>query len=89
MEWIALLQWPAMLTTVVATYLVASKEKRWRNVSFWCYIVSNLLWVAWGLKDHAVALIVLQFVLAALNIRGVLKTDPSHSPKEGQPAEKF
>ena len=75
MQWLTWLQWPAMATTVLATYLVASHSEVRRNISFWCYLASNALWVAWGLHDHAPALIALQFALAALNIRGVLKTE--------------
>jgi hypothetical protein len=74
-DWVAWLQWPAMATTVIATYLVASQTPPRRYISFWCYLVSNALWVAWGFNDHALALIVLQFILAGLNIRGVWKTE--------------
>jgi hypothetical protein len=71
-EW---LQWPAMVITVVATYLVASTNVWKRNLSFWCYLTGNVLWIAWGVHDGAPALIALQIVLAMLNIRGVLKTE--------------
>ncbi len=64
-----------MATTVIATYLVASRSSLRRNISFWCYLISNALWIAWGLHDHALALIALQVALAALNIRGLFKTE--------------
>ena len=64
-----------MATTVIATYLIASRDAVRRNISFWCYLLSNALWVAWGIHDQAWALITLQFALAALNIRGVFKTE--------------
>jgi hypothetical protein len=76
MEWIALIQWPAMVATVVAAWLVASPGKRRRMAGFWVFIVSNVLWVVWGWHDDAHALIALQVALAALNIRGVLKNEP-------------
>jgi len=82
MEWIALIQWPAMVATVVAAWLVASRGKRRRMVGFWVFILSNVLWVVWGWYAHAHALIALQVALAALNIRGVLKNEPD----EGQQA---
>jgi hypothetical protein len=75
MEWIPYLQWPAMVATVIATYFVASKSPTKRHLSFWLYMVSNVLWIAWGLKDGATALIVLQIILAGLNIRGMVKTN--------------
>jgi len=78
-EWIDWLQWPAMLATVLAAWLVASNSKTRRNVGFWVFLVSNLLWTAWGWHDGAYALIALQAALAALNIRGVYKTDPKPS----------
>ena len=70
------LQWPAMLVTVLAAWLVASSSKRRRNIGFWTFLGSNALWIAWGWQAQAVALVVLQLALAAMNIRGAFKTDP-------------
>jgi hypothetical protein len=77
MKWINLLQWPAMLVTLSAAWLVASQRKSKRNWGFWLFILSNLLWIAWGLYDHAYALIALQMGLALLNIRGAVKSQAS------------
>jgi hypothetical protein len=74
-EVLSLLQWPAMAVTVTAAWLVASSHKHKRHWGFWVYLLSNLLWVAWGLHAQAYALIALQFCLAAMNIRGARKTD--------------
>jgi hypothetical protein len=73
MNWINLLQWPAMLVTVAAAWLVASQRKFKRNWGFWLFLLSNVLWVIWGLHDGAYALILLQVCLALLNIRGAMK----------------
>jgi hypothetical protein len=70
------MQWPAMVTTLVAAWLVASQSKRKRSWGFWCFIVSNVLWVVWGWHDGAYALIALQFGLLALNVRGAKKNNP-------------
>jgi hypothetical protein len=70
-----LLQWPAMAVTVAASWLVASRREGRRNAGFWLFLLSNVLWVAWGLHAGAKALIALQFCLAALNIRGAKKTE--------------
>ena len=75
MDIVDLLQWPAMLTTAAAAWLVASRSARRRATGFWCFLASNALWVLWGLHDHAYALVGLQFCLAAINIRGVYKND--------------
>ena len=77
MDYLDLIQWPAMLATVIAAWLVASQNKRKREHGFWVFLASNALWVIWGLHDHAYALISLQVALAALNIRGALKNDPA------------
>jgi len=68
-----LVQWPAMVVTVTAAWFVASSNKSRRNVGFWLYLVSNVLWVAWGVHTKAYALILLQFCLAIMNIRGERK----------------
>ncbi len=73
MDWLNAIQWPALVVTVIAAWLVASQRKLKRNWGFWLFLLSNLLWIAWGLHDHAYALIFLQLCLAFLNIRGTQK----------------
>jgi hypothetical protein len=73
MGWVDSIQWPAMVVTVVAAWFVASQRKFKRNWGFWLFLLSNVLWIAWGLYDHAFALILLQVCLGILNIRGALK----------------
>ena len=75
MDLIGLVQWPAMATTVLASWLVASQRKNHRQWGFWVFLLSNVLWVVWGWHDHAYALVVLQFALALLNFRGVAKNE--------------
>ena len=71
-----LLQWPAMLVTIVSSWLTASSAKERREWGFRLFLVSNVLWVGWGWHDGAWALVALQFVLAAMNIRGMRRNDP-------------
>ena len=79
MDSIDLVQWPAMILTAAAAWLVGSLSKIKRNVGFWVFLASNILWVIWGVYAHAYALVVLQVVLAVLNLRGVQKNDPDSS----------
>jgi hypothetical protein len=76
MNYINLIQWPAMVLTVLAAWLVGSQRKTRRNVGFWVFLLSNVLWVVWGSYANAYALVLLQVCLAALNIRGAHKNDP-------------
>lgn len=69
------LQWPAMVATITAAWMVGSSSKRRRAGGFWIFLVSNVLWVIWGFVTSAYALIVLQFFLAATNIRGARKNE--------------
>jgi hypothetical protein len=71
-----LVQWPAMVVTVVAAWLVGSRSRRQREAGFWCFLLSNVLWIIWGVHDDAYALVVLQVALAILNIRGAHKNEP-------------
>lgn len=75
MDYLDLVQWPAMAVTVAAAWLVASRSAHKRAIGFWCFLASNVLWVTWGAHDRAWALVGLQFFLAALNIRGVRKNE--------------
>lgn len=70
-----LVQWPAFAASLVAAYLVGSSAKGRRNAGFWVFLLSNLLWVVWGVHTQAWALIALQVGLAALNVRGLFKTE--------------
>lgn len=74
---LSLIQWPAFAASLAAAWLVASTDKHRRNIGFWIFLLSNVLWVAWGLHTSAWALIALQVCLAALNIRGLFKNEKS------------
>ena len=84
MDWIDLLQWPAMLLTLLAAWWIGSRQPRRRRTGFCCFMGSNVLWVVWGWHTGAWALIVLQFCLCAMNLRGWKKNTSSHPerPKE-------
>jgi hypothetical protein len=76
MDYLDLVQWPAMVVTILAAWLVASRSIRKRTIGFWVFLLSNVLWTVWGWHQQAYALVVLQVALAAMNIRGVQRNDP-------------
>lgn len=65
-----LVQWPAMLVTIVASWFVSSSVQRRREIGFWLFLLSNVLWVLWGLHAQAHALVAMQVCLAVMNMRG-------------------
>jgi hypothetical protein len=73
MEPLDLLQWPAMATTLIAAWLVASTSARRRKQGFYWFSASNGLWAVWGLYAGAYALVLMQVGLFALNVRGMVK----------------
>ncbi len=75
MDWLNALQWPAMAVTLLGAWLVASKSEARRAWGFWVYLASNALWIGWGWYTGGWALVVLQFGLVAMNVRGALKND--------------
>jgi hypothetical protein len=64
-----------MVITVLAAYLVGSRSAKKRAVGFWVFLASNVAWIVWGFHAEAYALIVLQFALAAINIRGAHRNE--------------
>ncbi len=64
-----------MLVTVTAAWYVASRLKARRRLGFWLFLLSNILWVVWGLHAKAYALVLLQGCLAIMNIRGERRTE--------------
>jgi len=79
MEWLDLVQWPAMAVTLLAAWLVASSRKGRRRLGFWVFLLSNALWIGWGLYTSAWALVMLQLGLAGMNIRGEKQNEPAAS----------
>jgi hypothetical protein len=77
MNVIDLVQWPAMAVTLLAGWMVGSRSTRRRAIGFWLFILSNVLWIVWGVSERAWALIVLQVGLFAMNVRGAKKNDAS------------
>jgi len=71
------IQWPAMILTAVAAWLVGSQSRRKRNIGFWLFLLSNALWMVWGWHSQAYALVLLQVCLAAINVRGAQRNDPT------------
>ncbi|MFX1679924.1 hypothetical protein PV762_11850 [Mitsuaria sp. CC2] len=69
------LQWPAMVITLVAAWLVGARSARRRTWGFWMFVFSNVLWCIWGASTQSYALIVLQVGLFVLNLRGVRKNE--------------
>jgi hypothetical protein len=72
---IDLLQWPAMLVTLCAAFLVGARHTKRRIVGFYTFILSNILWIVWGVHDEAWALIALQAGLCAMNVRGIVRNE--------------
>lgn len=77
MNYIDMVQWPAMAVTVLAAWLIGSQQPRRRMLGFWCFIFSNVLWVVWGTHANAWALVILQLCLGAMNLRGSKKNQAS------------
>lgn len=71
-----IIQWPAMVVTIAAAWAAASHIQLRRRIGFWLFLLSNILWVTWGVQANAHALIVLQVFLAFTNIRGARNNDP-------------
>jgi len=84
LEYLDLLQWPAMLVTVIAAWLVAPQAKRRREAGFWMFLPSNALWNVWAWHDRAYALFALQLALPALNVRGAYKNEPEATATAGK-----
>jgi hypothetical protein len=74
-DYLGFIQWPAMVASIVAAWLVGAQSKGRRQAGFWCFLASNALWIAWGWHTQAWALIVLQLALIVLNVRGARKNE--------------
>lgn len=75
MDYLNHVQWLAMVVTIAAAWLIGSRTKRKRQIGFWLFLVSNVLWITWGWYARAFALVIMQIALAIMNIRGAYKND--------------
>ena len=75
MDYIDLLQWPAMVVTIVAAWLVASQSKRKSTIGFWVFLASNVLWSVWG-WHRAPTRSSCSSSRSRMNVRGVYRNDP-------------
>jgi hypothetical protein len=80
------LQWPAMAVTLGAAFLVGARHARRRIFGFYTFILSNLLWIVWGVHDEAWALIALQVGLCAMNVRGIVRNHREAEAETGEEA---
>lgn len=74
-DWLDLVQWPAMVLTLYAAFVIGSKRADRRIFGFSMFIFSNVLWIVWGWHDEAWALIALQVGLFATNVHGIVKNE--------------
>lgn len=72
MSWLGYMQWPALIVTVLASWMVSVRYKDRRKTGFWLFLLSNILWGVWGIYAQAYALIALQICLSVTNIHGIL-----------------
>jgi len=64
-----------MLVTLAAAWGAASSREERRRAGFWLFLVSNVLWTAWGWYARAWAVVLLQVCLAVMNVRGARSND--------------
>lgn len=76
MDFLDLIQWPAMAATLLAAWMVGLESKWDRRWGFAVFVASNVLWIVWGLHDRAYALIALQVGLFALNVHNIRRNAP-------------
>ena len=50
-DYLDLVQWPAMAITVIAAWFTSSRIKGRRGIGFWCFLGSNVLWVEDSLSN--------------------------------------
>ncbi|WP_460044530.1 hypothetical protein [Pseudomonas sp. S2_H01] len=70
-----IVQWPAMVVIVLASWLVGSQRAERRKIAFLGFIVGNVLCVIWGLYVEAYALALLDMMLCGMNLRGFLRNN--------------
>lgn len=66
-----LLQWPALLLSIVGAWCVGGRTARLRLIGFWLFLASNLAWAGWGYGAAAWAVVITQLVFIVTSIHGI------------------
>ncbi len=70
-------QWPAMIVTLLAAWLMTFRNASRRLWAFRLFVLSNVLWIVWGVFSQAYSLVFLQLGLFLINLKGVEKLEVS------------
>ncbi|MFT3804766.1 MAG: hypothetical protein QM766_26565 [Burkholderiaceae bacterium] len=84
MDWLDLVQWPAMLASIVAAWWIGARSAWRRKAGFRVFLLSNALWIIWGWHTQAYALIALQIALALTNLHGIRENESTARADEAR-----
>lgn len=68
-----------MVVTLLAAWLMTFRNARRRLWAFRLFVLSNVLWIAWGLVSQAYSLVLLQIGLFLINLKGVEELEVSRA----------
>lgn len=68
---IDLLQWPALVLSIVGAWLVGSNVRQQRAAGFLLFLLSNALWSMWGIGIAAWGVVITQAFFTWTSIRGL------------------
>ncbi len=68
-----------MVVTLLAAWLMTYRHATRRLWAFRLFVLSNILWIAWGLVSQAYSLVFLQVGLFLINLKGAEKLEVSRA----------
>lgn len=68
---IDLLQWPALVLSIIGAWLVGGRRANQRLAGFLLFLASNVLWSLWGLGIAAWGVVITQAFFTWTSIRGI------------------
>jgi hypothetical protein len=68
------IQYPAAVLSLAGAWLVADERRSRRHLGFGLWIISNLLWVAWGSSTLAWGLLATYIAYFITSVRGWAST---------------
>lgn len=68
---IDLLQWPAVVLSIIGAWLVGGSRPQQRLAGFLLFLASNVLWAAWGLGIAAWGVVITQAFFTWTSLRGI------------------
>jgi hypothetical protein len=80
MDFVALIQYPAVICTIISLYYIGNKTAQHRKYGFFISIIGCSIWLVWALAqvytnpsiESPIGIAITNIVISAMSVRGII-----------------